>query len=274
MQKIANKLIHNKGKDCLSFISQPKKQQEFNALLHIYRLYKNIIVGYLDNPTNPVNEDINIFYIRELVPSIKKLIKDLSLDDITIITNKPPLNYILFSSLLVSEQEIKTSGKNSEDIRKEVFSNYGTIKEIAEKIGAIGQKPIKKIEDIINNGTELIYASEMAEVNRNKPKRNSIMEELSIGPLKYTKDGIIYYNKVEIEMRPQLKNLCYLFMQRPKVWIDYYVIKKYLTDPKKEKEGYKTIQKYASALHVLLKKHFRKDVIINNEVRGYFFDIE
>ncbi|MFZ3011400.1 MAG: hypothetical protein WA060_00140 [Minisyncoccia bacterium] len=155
----------------LSYLKQPKQKQKLNALLHIYELYKDVIYNYLNKPTHPSTKNLNIFYIRELKPTILKLVKELHLD--AMIAKKEielSKNYILFTSLLVAEKELQDQGKDAEYARKEVTNNYGKIKELSEFAVAVMQDPIPEIEEIIGEGRRLINTLELTQTKQNSPE--------------------------------------------------------------------------------------------------------
>ena len=101
-----------------------------------------------------------------------------------------------------------------------------------------------------------------------------LVKELVIGSLVYNVDGGIYFRNKLIKMRPQIHNLCVLFMKNHKKLVDYSTIKDELIDAKKRSlTDFKTITKYVNELHKLLRKYFKKDVLFNQEKNAYIFDI-
>ena len=145
----------------LSYLSQPKNKQKLNAFLHIYEVYKDTIGQYLNNPTAPSNKELNIFYIRELMPIIQHLVKELRLNIPTIIMGfKFPTNYTPFTSLFVIEKLLRDEKKNLDDAKAEVSYIYGKIKELTEHVKAVLQEPIPEVENVINRGRELIILSQ------------------------------------------------------------------------------------------------------------------
>ncbi|MFA6385961.1 MAG: hypothetical protein WCW29_04425 [Candidatus Paceibacterota bacterium] len=155
----------------LSYLKQPKKKRELNAFLRIYGVYKKVIYHYLNEPNSPLNEELNIFYIRKLVPAIQKLAKDLKLDSMIAKKNiNLSSNYILFSSLFVSEKILQNMRKDSDYAKVEVSNIYGQIKELVEFVKAVMQEPIPEIEEIIDEGRELINASEFTKTKTEQEK--------------------------------------------------------------------------------------------------------
>jgi DNA-binding response OmpR family regulator len=106
-------------------------------------------------------------------------------------------------------------------------------------------------------------------------RRSEPTEPIIVGALVYDIDGKITFKGKPIKMRPQMRDLCVLFMKNHRNLVDYSKIKDELIDARKRATtGFTTITKYADELHKLLKKHFKKEVIFNYEREGYIFDIE
>ena len=102
----------------------------------------------------------------------------------------------------------------------------------------------------------------------------SELAPVTVGPLSYGEDGAIRYKGEIIKMRSQLRNLCVLFMEHHKKVVDYSTIKDEIISSKKRPHiEYTTIPKYVNALHVLLRKYFKKEVISNVKNEGYIFDV-
>jgi len=101
------------------------------------------------------------------------------------------------------------------------------------------------------------------------------VEPIVLGHLVYDIDGKITFKGKPIKMRPQMRDLCVLFMKNHRDLVNYSTIKEELIDAKKRATtSFTTITKYADELHKLLKKYFKKEVIFNYEKEGYIFDIE
>lgn len=172
-----------------NYFKTSKQKQELYALLNTYDLYKNIVCCYLDNPTNPLNKELNIFYMRELVPSILKLIENLKLDYlIAKKLIKLPKKLALFPNLFSSEKILQDEGKDSKQARIELFNTYGQIKELVEEARAVLQDPIPEIEEVINKGKDLIselnitrYQEKSLEVAKPKEENNKIVISYKIG---------------------------------------------------------------------------------------------
>lgn len=254
----------------LLYLKKPENMQKLNALFHLYDFYKDAVHIYLNDPTNRLNNDLNIFYIREFVPAIDRLVKELRLNSGKI---RLPSNYILSTSLFVMEKTLQNRKIDPKDGRIETFYVYGKLKELVESVGAVNQEPIPEINDVIYNAQKLI--SLITRRDRESTKEKSLVEDFTVGPLKYSKKGGIFYNDEHLKIRSQLISLCILFMENHKYPVDYLTIKEELISAKKRSTiDSNTIKKYVSELHLLLMKPFGRDVIFNHGKEAYIFDIE
>lgn len=160
-------------------------------------------------------------------------------------------NNILQSNLYLKEM---IDGKNIVIRNKKGFRQYVDL--------------VKKIIDNINKKEHVKNYRKVAVNNE-----DSQVKELVIGPLVYCLDGSICFKNKILKIRPQMKTLCIFFMKNHKKSVDYSTIKDEIIDAKKRSyTTFKTITKYVSELHNLLRKHFKKNVIIPNGDQGYIFD--
>ena len=134
---------------------------------------------------------------------------------------------------------------------------------------------IKIIEPDFNNFFNLVEDKNSELGKKQQYQKLDLVKKIVVGSLIYDIDGGIYFKKQLIKMRPEIQNLCILFMKHYKELVDYTVIKDELIDAnKRSSTGFKNITKYVSELHILLRKHFKKDIIFNHEKTAYIFDIE
>ena len=121
---------------------------------------------------------------------------------------------------------------------------------------------------------EIVGSSQLTQVTANR-LIGGLIQDLLVGQLRYSRDGSIYYKQTNLDMRFQLRTLCVLFMDNHQNFLDYSRIKDELISAKKRSTiDFKTITKYVSELHIILKGHFRRKVIFNQGKEGYIFDIE
>ena len=103
---------------------------------------------------------------------------------------------------------------------------------------------------------------------------DTLVNKITIGHLVYDTDGGIYFKNKLIKMRPQIQNLCILFIKNHKKLVDYSNIKDEIIAVKKRNtSGFTNITKYVNELHKILRKHFKRDVLFNMEKNAYLFDI-
>lgn len=139
-------------------------EQKLNAFLHIYDVYKDVITHYLDNLRNPSNNDLNIFYMRELVPTIQALEEDLHLNDIMAENGmESPLNYTPFQTLFEIEVVLRGQEKNSDEGRADLYYIFSQIKILVESLEAVGQTTIPEIESVVKEARKLMTISDETE---------------------------------------------------------------------------------------------------------------
>lgn len=112
--------------------------------------------------------------------------------------------------------------------------------------------------------------------NRNLKKihllRKDLKSEITIGKLVAYNDGSIRYGNDEIKLRNQIKDLCRLFMERPRQTLTKDDIKDHLIHADRRPIiSFITISKYVSELHSSLKFYYKKDVIFNQKEEGWYF---
>ncbi len=150
---MSSKLTPTKNKR----VSAPSytREQKLNAFLHIYDVYKNFVAHYLDNPRNPGSNDMNVFYMRELVPTIQAMARDLGIDGLMAADNLPsPLNYTPYKTLFEIEVVLRNQGKNSEEGRQDLYYIFSQIKTLVEDLRAVGQTEIPEIEKVVKEAKE------------------------------------------------------------------------------------------------------------------------
>lgn len=97
--------------------------------------------------------------------------------------------------------------------------------------------------------------------------------ENSVGKLGYGSDGLIYFNMVPVDMTAQLKDLCRMFIDRPKVLVTIDDIKDtIITANRRGKTSNTTIAKYISALRVVLQPYYKSDFLISKKKEGWRFE--
>ncbi|MEI7810781.1 MAG: hypothetical protein WCI41_04520 [bacterium] len=198
-------------KKTLSYLKKPTNKEKLNDLLFVHEIYGIFLKRYLENPKfSELNNELNKFYMRELVPAIEILVKELKLDsEIIGVAFKIPQNYILFSNLLTAKKELEVKAKDIEYVDTEISSSHGYIKELVEFAGVFQGEPTPKFNEIIERAKELIHSSSLAQ---RKDQGKSFEDELKIGLLKY-KDFSIFYNEKNLELPPQLVDVCKLFIE-------------------------------------------------------------
>lgn len=99
--------------------------------------------------------------------------------------------------------------------------------------------------------------------------------DLIRGKLVAYSDGSITYDERLLGLRPQLKDLCRLFMASPDRLITADEIKEAIISSQKQSiTDFATISKYVSELHNVLKDAYRKEVLINHKKEGWIFKPE
>lgn len=96
--------------------------------------------------------------------------------------------------------------------------------------------------------------------------------ETEIKGLAVYSDGSIRYKSEVVPVRTQLKTLCWLFMRHPNRLLTPEDIRDEIVRADRRKSVPRiTIAKYVSELHNLLKLHFKKEVIFNQQQEGWYF---
>ena len=105
------------------------------------------------------------------------------------------------------------------------------------------------------------------------PKVPSVKSEIAIGKLVGYNDGSIRYDGKMLTLRPQIKDLCWLFMRRHNQLVNATDIKEEIVKAARRKNtSVDTISKYVSELQKELKIHFGKSVITNEPKGGWIFN--
>ena len=101
----------------------------------------------------------------------------------------------------------------------------------------------------------------------------NIIPRLTIGKLIGYEDGSVRFNSKSLDLRPQIKDLCWLFMKRHNQLVNATDIKDEIVKAAKRKAtSDDTISKYVSELHNELQIHFGKPVITNEPKGGWIFN--
>lgn len=140
-----------------------------------------------------------------------------------------------------------------------------------EMSGQIEITNLRKEEVIISLLTVPVSAqSAPIPVQKNE---SSIKAEITIGKLIAYSDGTIRYDGKILDLRPQVKDLCRLFMERHNQLVNADDIKeKIIKASKRKATSFDTISKYVSELHTELQIHFGKAVITNQPKDGWIFN--
>lgn len=90
------------------------------------------------------------------------------------------------------------------------------------------------------------------------------------GKLAAYNDGTIRYDSDILELRPQVVELARLLIENHNTLVNYDDIKEQvIKSDRRENISISTINKYVNEFKTELKKHYLKDVIINESTRGY-----
>ncbi|HUD03118.1 MAG TPA: helix-turn-helix domain-containing protein [Candidatus Paceibacterota bacterium] len=149
-----------------------------------------------------------------------------------------------------------------------------------EKDGVLVISDLRKSELVLSlNETPPAGASASAQGAKASPARKeSVVElkpEIEVGSLVAYSDGSIRYKGKMVELRPQMKDLCRLFMRNQGTVLTHDDIRNAIVDStKRGATPYTTIAKYVSELHGVLKVHFDRDVITNQNKDGWVFSIK
>lgn len=122
-------------------------KRRLNALLNLYEVYKDLVALYLKD-IEKAPGDLDILYIRKLVPAIQKLVAELKLD--------MPEGYVPFETLSHAGKDMRDRRQTSAMVRENIYAAYGNLKKLATRMGAVGQEPIPDIEPIIIETSDTI----------------------------------------------------------------------------------------------------------------------
>lgn len=170
--------------------------------------------------------------------------------------------------VLTAEEVAKAGGWYIRDEHNYRF--YETIFTL-EMSGQIEITNLRKEEVIISLLTVPVSAqSASIPVQKNE---SSIKAEITIGKLIAYSDGTIRYDGKLLDLRPQVKDLCRLFMERHNQLVNADDIKeKIIKASKRKATSFDTISKYVSELHTEMQIHFGKAVITNQPKDGWIFN--
>lgn len=122
-------------------------KRHLNALLNLYEVYKDLVALYLrDIAQSP--GDMDVLYIRKLVPAIHKLVAELKIE--------MPNDYIPFETLSHAGKTLREKEQTPGMARENIYAVYGNLKKMATRIGAVGQEPIPDMEEIIIETSDII----------------------------------------------------------------------------------------------------------------------
>lgn len=142
-----------------------------------------------------------------------------------------------------------------------------------EKDGELVISDLRKSELVLSlNGTPPAGASASAQGAKASPPLVELKPEIEAGDLVAYSNGSIRYKDKMVELRPQMKDLCRLFMRNQGTVLTHDDIRNTIVDStKRGATPYTTIAKYVSELHGVLKIHFGRDVITNQNKDGWVF---
>lgn len=136
-------------------LEKPANRQTLNALLNIYEAFGGLVMMYLEDITKPPG-DLDIIYIRKLVRLVQSLAEELRLDPSSKSVFKLPTHYIPFRSLSKAGRTLRNTGKTSEMVREDILDVYGDLKLLANRVGAVGQKPLPAVQEAITETHKLL----------------------------------------------------------------------------------------------------------------------
>ncbi len=135
-------------------LSSAEYKKRLNALLNLYDVYKDFVSLYLRDVSQAPG-DMDVLYIRKLVPTIRRLVSELRID--------MPDGYIPFETLSHAGKILREKGQSIEVARENMFAIYGDLKMLANRKRAVGQIPSPEIEAIkeeISNLFAIRYRNE------------------------------------------------------------------------------------------------------------------
>ena len=131
-----------------------ESKEQLYALLRVYDVFNDLIQFYCEDVSHPPKE-LNILYIRELVPTIRNLVKGLKMQPGDNSSIKLPDPYIPFEDLFTAEKAYRVGNQNPEVVMMEINNVYGTIKILAERVGALGQPLSDEIQTLLTKTSRL-----------------------------------------------------------------------------------------------------------------------
>ena len=112
-------------------------------------------------------------------------------------------------------------------------------------------------------------------VKKGLTNTDPVVPEIEIGKLISYSDGTISYNGALLDIRGQLKVLCRIFMENVgNLVLEDYIKQEMVNSDKRGRISNRTISKYVSELHIILREPYGKDVIFNEKKEGWRFDPE
>ncbi|MDO8513938.1 MAG: hypothetical protein Q7S50_00115 [bacterium] len=172
--------------DGLALFRDGKNKQRLYSLLQIYDVFKDVIVFYGENVSHPPAE-LNIFYIRTLVPTIEGLVEELGMSPAGKGPIKLPEDYIPFTDLFTAESKYRGRGQKLEDVKMNVNAVYGQIKLLAEQTHVVfGVKAIPEVEKVVADTRELLHR---LSTTGTQPEAQEAGEKISLEGKRITYDA-------------------------------------------------------------------------------------
>ncbi|OGG50396.1 hypothetical protein A2704_05670 [Candidatus Kaiserbacteria bacterium RIFCSPHIGHO2_01_FULL_54_36b] len=130
------------------------EKQRLYGLLQAYDALREILYVYCQDVLHP-RKDLNIIYIREVVPAIKNLAGGLKI--------KLPSYYLPFGDLNTAQSDFHRQGLTTNDVIMRVNEVYGKIKNEVERIDATFSTPMPEIEKMVEKVWKTIHADQIKE---------------------------------------------------------------------------------------------------------------
>lgn len=279
-------ILAEERKNELAFWENPKNREAVSTLRKAYQTLINIVEVFCENPSKPTDE-LNDAYLKtkRIVSAISNT---LCADGKNILDVHGTLSgglYYPFGNLFSAEVTAKNRGEtiNWDSIRPRMHSAYGDIDNLFQQAQGSDvistpdtQKTLNDISMLLSQTREkdtlsaTLYSQKKSALIP-KPAK-PLIAEITAGDLVAYNDGSIRHKENILEIRGQLKELCRLFMARQGRLVTIDDIREEIISADKRKTtSNATISKYVSELHVSLKLHFKKDVLINQKEEGWFF---
>lgn len=128
------------------------EKQRLYGLLQAYDALREILYVYCKDVSHP-RKDLNIIYIREVVPAIKDLVGGLKI--------KLPSYYLPFGDLNTAESDFHKQGLTTSDVIRRVNEVYGKIKNEVERTDATFSPAIPKIVKMVDDVGKTIHADQI-----------------------------------------------------------------------------------------------------------------